>query len=75
MNLESVCRDEHRRERVRRFSNGIDYVDAGEDRRTLTVHFFNALSGEARPEQFLDNSYLRELETSGFVGRLYDPPR
>ena len=27
---------------------------------------------EARPEQFVDNSYLRELEASGFVGRLYD---
>jgi ABC-type nitrate/sulfonate/bicarbonate transport system substrate-binding protein len=30
---------------------------------------------EARPEQFLDDSYLRELEASGFIGRLYDTPR
>lgn len=30
---------------------------------------------DARPEQFLDNSYLRELETSGFVDRLYAAPR
>ena len=43
MNFEDLCRDEHRRERVRATLNGIDYVDAGDDRSTLTVHFFNAV--------------------------------
>jgi hypothetical protein len=52
MSLDATCRDEHRRARVRRFSNGIDYVETGEDRRTLTVHFFNPLADEILPEQF-----------------------
>lgn len=32
----------------------------------------NPRAREVRPEQFLDNSYLQELEASGFVRRLYE---
>jgi len=52
MNFEDLCRDEHRRERVRETVNGIDYVDAGDDRSTLTVHFFNAVPQGLTPAHF-----------------------
>jgi hypothetical protein len=32
----------------------------------------NPRAREVRPEQFMDNSYLQELEASGFVRRLYE---
>ena len=36
-----ACASEHRRERVRQHPrlNGIDYIEVGTNRRTLTVHF------------------------------------
>lgn len=52
MNFEPLCRDEHRRERVRQRLNGIDYVDTGDDRSTLTVHFFNAVPKGLTPTHF-----------------------
>src|SRR4051794_22990386 len=52
MDFERLCRDEHRRERVRETVNGIDYVDAGDDRSTLTVYFFNAAPTGLTPTHF-----------------------
>ena len=32
----------------------------------------NPRAREARPEQFVDNSYLQELDASGYIRRLYE---
>ena len=52
MNLADTRPDQHRRERVREISNGIDYVDVGKDRSTVTVHFFNAIPEGLAPGHF-----------------------
>src|SRR4051812_35245679 len=52
MDFESICRDEHRRARVRTIANGIDYVDVGKDRSIVTVHFFNGIPQGLAPDHF-----------------------
>ena len=57
------------------YAEGLKHHATYRDHNLLFEILDDPKAREARPEQFLDNSYLRELETSGFVGQLYDTPR
>ncbi len=64
-----ICRKEERREAVRENSrlNGLDYLEVGEDRRELTVHFLGKAPVELKPDNVVieGGRRVRDIKVRG----------